>query len=67
MLLFMQQKIYGSFLCYWKQEIMFFISLVLKNLCLSTVNNEDLIYGTKVDLFLSMNADLFLVDHLGNF
>lgn len=26
---------------------MFFISLVLKNLCLSTVNNEDLIYCTK--------------------
>ncbi|KAK6245801.1 hypothetical protein SCA6_008891 [Theobroma cacao] len=28
-------------------EIMFFISLVLENLCLSTVNNEDLIYCTK--------------------
>ncbi|PQQ07713.1 alpha-glucan water dikinase 2 isoform X2 [Prunus yedoensis var. nudiflora] len=28
-------------------EIMFFISLVLENVCLSTVNNEDLIYCTK--------------------
>ncbi|XVE60631.1 hypothetical protein DITRI_Ditri05aG0143200 [Diplodiscus trichospermus] len=28
-------------------EIMFFISLVLENLCLSTVKNEDLIYCTK--------------------
>ncbi|CAN6584231.1 unnamed protein product [Malus baccata var. baccata] len=28
-------------------EIMFFISLVLENLCLSTVDNEDLIYCTK--------------------
>lgn len=30
---------------------MFFISLVLENLCLSTVDNEDLIYCTKVSLF----------------
>ncbi|GLT60579.1 hypothetical protein SLA2020_333400 [Shorea laevis] len=28
-------------------EIMFFISLVLENLCLSNVNNEDIIYCTK--------------------
>ncbi|PRQ20959.1 putative phosphotransferase with paired acceptor [Rosa chinensis] len=35
---------------------MFFISLVLENLCLSTVNNEDLIYCTKVDLSVRMNA-----------
>lgn len=32
---------------------MFFISLVLENLCLSTVNNEDIIYCTKVYYFLS--------------
>jgi hypothetical protein len=31
-----------------KQEIMFFITLVLENLCMSMVNNEDLIYCTKV-------------------
>ncbi|KAF7137206.1 hypothetical protein RHSIM_Rhsim07G0213400 [Rhododendron simsii] len=33
-------------------EIMFFIALVLENLCLSTFNNEELIYCTKVLLSL---------------
>ncbi|CAK7347288.1 unnamed protein product [Dovyalis caffra] len=28
-------------------DIMFYIALVLENLCLSSVNNEDLVYGTK--------------------
>lgn len=43
-------KICASVPCNYKQEIMFFISLVLENVCLSTVNNEDLIYCTKVYL-----------------
>ncbi|GAY47639.1 hypothetical protein CUMW_105910 [Citrus unshiu] len=37
-------------------EIMFFISLLLESLCLSVVNNEDLIYCTKVYLSLSLEA-----------
>lgn len=55
-------KICASVPCNYQQEIMFFISLVLENVCLSTVNNEDLIYCTKVYLSLSMDSNLFLVD-----
>ncbi|KAF9618144.1 hypothetical protein IFM89_000547, partial [Coptis chinensis] len=36
------------------EGIMFFISLMLQNLCLSTVDNEDLIYCTKVTNELSL-------------
>lgn len=43
-------KIYASF-CDDEQEMMFFISLVLEDLCLSMVNNQDFIYCTKVYLY----------------
>lgn len=46
----------SSSFCGWTQEIMFFISLLLESLCLSVVNNEDLIYCTKVYLSLSLEA-----------
>lgn len=46
------------FLVIVKQEIMLFISLVLENVCLSMVNNEDLIFCTKVWLSFSFKASL---------
>lgn len=33
--------------CSYPPEVIFFISLILENLCLSTVKNEDLVYCTK--------------------
>ena len=43
-----------------EQEPMFFMSLVLESLCLSTVNNEDFIYCTKVYLSVICQCQRFI-------